>query len=72
MMHLYHNFYFRSKNTKMADGGVDIDLYADVEQEFPNDELNENTDLYDDVLTAGKKVIFIRCFILRKLFIYLK
>ncbi len=49
----------------MADGGVDIDLYADVEQEFPNDELNENTDLYDDVLTAGKKVIFIRCFILR-------
>ena len=43
----------------MADGGVDIDLYADVEQEFPNDELNENTDLYDDVLTAGKKVIFI-------------
>ena len=56
----------------MADGGVDIDLYADVEQEFPNDELNENTDLYDDVLTAGKKVIFIRCFILRKLFIYLK
>jgi len=39
----------------MADGGVDIDLYADVEQEFPNDELNENTDLYDDVLTAGKK-----------------
>ena len=40
----------------MADG-VDIDLYADVEQEFPNDDLNaDHTDLYDDVLTAGKKV----------------
>jgi len=39
----------------MADG-VDIDLYADVEQEFPNDDLNaDHTDLYDDVLTAGKK-----------------
>jgi len=37
----------------MADG-VDIDLYADVEQEFPNDDLSqENTDLYDDVITAA-------------------
>ena len=37
----------------MADG-VDIDLYADVEQEFPNDDFTaENTDLYDDVITAG-------------------
>lgn len=36
----------------MADG-VDIDLYADVESEFPNDDLNqENTDLFDDVITA--------------------
>lgn len=41
----------------MADGGVDIDLYADVEQEFPNDDMNaDNSDLYDDVLTAGVKV----------------
>jgi len=40
----------------MADGGVDIDLYADVEQEFPNDDMNaDNSDLYDDVLTAGVK-----------------
>lgn len=39
----------------MADG-VDIDLYADVEQEFPNDDFSqENTDLYDDVITAGTK-----------------
>lgn len=37
----------------MADG-VDIDLYADVEQEFPNDDFSqENTDLYDDVITAS-------------------
>jgi len=37
----------------MADG-VDIDLYADVEQEFPNDDLSQdNTDLYDDVITAA-------------------
>jgi len=39
----------------MADG-VDIDLYADVEQEFPNDDFSqENTDLYDDVITASTK-----------------
>ena len=35
---------------------MDIDLYADVEQEFPNDDFSgENTDLYDDVITAGTK-----------------
>ena len=34
------------------------DLYADVEQEFPNDDMNaDNSDLYDDVLTAGVKVL---------------
>jgi len=39
----------------MADG-VDIDLYADVEQDFPAEDFSansENTDLYDDVITAG-------------------
>jgi len=37
----------------MADG-VDIDLYADVEQDFPQEDFsNDNNDLYDDVITAG-------------------
>ena len=37
----------------MADG-VDIDLYADVEQDFPQEDFSaENNDLYDDVITAG-------------------
>ena len=36
----------------MADG-VDIDLYADVEQDFPQEDFSgENNDLYDDVITA--------------------
>ena len=36
----------------MADG--DIDLYADVEQDFPQEDFSgENNDLYDDVITAG-------------------
>ena len=37
-----------------GDGGVDIDLYADVEQDFPQEDFsNENNDLYDDVITAS-------------------
>ena len=37
----------------MADS-VDIDLYADVEQDFPQEDFSgENNDLYDDVITAG-------------------
>jgi len=37
----------------MADG-VDIDLYADVEQDFPQEDFSaDNNDLYDDVITAG-------------------
>ena len=37
----------------MADG-VDIDLYADVEQDFPQEDFsNDNSDLYDDVITAS-------------------
>ena len=37
----------------MADG-VDIDLYADVEQDFAQEDFSgENNDLYDDVITAG-------------------
>jgi len=37
-----------------ADGGVDIDLYADVEQDFPAEDFSaDNNDLYDDVITAS-------------------
>jgi cleavage and polyadenylation specificity factor subunit 6/7 len=37
-----------------ADGGVDIDLYADVEQDFPQEDFSaDNNDLYDDVITAS-------------------
>jgi len=37
----------------MADG-VDIDLYADVEQDFPQEDFSaDNNDLYDDVITAS-------------------
>ncbi len=39
----------------MGDTGVDIDLYADVE-EFPPEELEqESNDLYDDVLASADK-----------------
>jgi len=35
---------------------VDIDLYADVEQDFPQEDFSaENNDLYDDVITSGSK-----------------
>ena len=35
-------------------GGVDIDLYADVEQDFPQEDFSaDNNDLYDDVITAS-------------------
>ena len=38
----------------MSGEGVDIDLYADVEQDFPQEDFsNDNNDLYDDVITAG-------------------
>ena len=37
-----------------GDGGVDIDLYADVEQDFPQEDFSaDNNDLYDDVITAS-------------------
>ncbi|PIK34461.1 putative cleavage and polyadenylation specificity factor subunit 6-like [Apostichopus japonicus] len=47
---------FNQVMLNMADG-VDIDLYADVDQEF-NQEINSGqVDLYDDVITAPQRVV---------------